>query len=477
MPAELIPFGEFAYGAGGEFERECAAALRDELPEGYIIATNVHLARRDGGFYECDAVIAAPGICDILEMKCVRPEITVGEDIIVSSTGFCIDRPLSTVDTKAKVLASRRQQYPFPSARHHTDVRVGSQIVVPSSTRISFKHAPDAATRAVRGLGDTVKKYNDLAREISFFGNGVARKETRNAWLAHRNGAAPTQRNTLRYIGRFAVRRQLSGSANQGVYEYFAVDEPPVQMEVLLREYAFDPALPESELEAYLKEVACETRILMKVRHPFVACVVGHFQTGGSWVQVSDWFEGKRLEELWPVIAGTSSLEKMSIFLKVIQALQFCHEKGVFHRNLAADVVWVAQDLADVRLGGFECALDLSSTSTLTGTTLTRRNSRLMAPEDLQTGRSSNPRLADIFQAGVLLYRLLENGKWPFTDTMDYVTGGAHLRPFSDLSCDDETTQLRDLAVRMIDVTPSHRPDPLSRVEQELGSALAGGGR
>jgi serine/threonine protein kinase len=255
------------------------------------------------------------------------------------------------------------------------------------------------------------------------------------------------------------------------------MDEPPVQMEVQLREYAFDPALPANELEAYLKEVARETRILMKIRHPFVACVVGHFQTGGSWVQVSDWFEGKRIEEMWPVIAGTSSLEKISIFLKVIQALQFCHERGVFHRNLATDVVWVTQDLADVRLGGFECALDLSSTSTLTGTTLTRRNARVIAPEDLQTGRSPNPRLADIFQAGILLYRLLENGDWPFTDTLDYVTGGTHLRPFSDLSCDDETYQLRSLAVRMMDVTPSHRPDPLSRVEQELGRALAGGGR
>ena len=86
-------------------------------------------------------------------------------------------------------------------------------------------------------------------------------------------------------------------------------------------------------------------------------------------------------------------------------------------------------------------------------------------------------RILRIFQVGVLLYRLLENGEWPFSDTLDYVTGGAHHRPFSDVSCDDETAQLRELTIRMMDVTPSHRPDPLSRVEHELGSALSDDGR
>jgi serine/threonine protein kinase len=108
----------------------------------------------------------------------------------------------------------------------------------------------------------------------------------------------------------------------------------------------------------------------MKVRHPFVACVIGHFQTGGSWVQVSDWFEGKCLEDLWPVIAETSCGDKIGIFIKVIQALQFCHEMGVFHRNLGAEAVRITQDLGDLRLDGFECALDLSSTSTATGNSL-----------------------------------------------------------------------------------------------------------
>ena len=475
MAAELIVCGEPAVGVGGEFERECARTLRDQLPDGYVVATNVHLARGCGEFYECDAIIAAPGVCDVLEVKCIRPEIAVGEDIITSSTGFYLDRVLSTVDHKAKVLASRRQRAPFPLSGRRGELRVGSQIVVPSSTRIIYKVASHKTTRPVRTLSDTVDRYRQMAAESSLFGDGSARRETRNAWMAYRDASAKAQRRTQRHLGRFAIRRQLP--ARQGVYEYFAVDEPPVQMEVHLREFSFDPVLPASELEAYLREVARETRILMKVRHPYVACVVGHFQTGGSWVQVSDWFDGNCLEQVWSVIAETSSWDKMGVFLRVIQALQFCHEKGVFHRNLGAEAVRVSQDLADVRLGGFECALDLGSTSTVTGSLLIRRDTRIVAPEDLQTGRSSNPRLADIFQAGVLLYRLLEDGNWPFSDTLDYVTGGAHLRQFSEPAHDVETDNLQRLAVRMMDVVPSRRPDLLRRVEQELETALAGGVR
>jgi serine/threonine protein kinase len=474
MPAELIPFGEYAYGAGGDFERACAAALRDQLPDGYLVVTNVYLPRGDAGFYECDAIVAAPGICDVLEMKCVRPEITVGEDIITSSTGYTIDRPLSIVDHKAKVLASRRQRSPFLTTGHHSNVRVGSQVVVPSDTRISFKTKYSGSSPPVRTLADTTTKYQDLAKATFIFTNPTVRRETRSAWVAFRDASAPTARRTQRHLGRFAIRRQLS--CDRGVYEYAAVDEPPVRMDVRLREFPFDPALPARDLETYLKQVARESSILMKVRHPFVECVTGHFQTGGSWVQVSDWFDGKTLNELWPVLANATLAEKVEIFIKIVQALEFCHERGVFHRNLTGDAVWVSADLADVRVGSFDCALDLSATSTLSGAVLSLRDQRVVAPEELQTGRSDNARLPDIFQAGVLLYRLLENGEWPFSDTLDYVTGGGHIRSFSATPTDTETDQIGALALQMMHVVPARRPDLLSRVEPELKRSLAGSG-
>jgi hypothetical protein len=135
--------------------------------------------------------------------------------------------------------------------------------------------------------------------------------------------------------------------------------------------------------------------------------------------------------------------------------------------------VRVSHDLADIRLGGFDCALDLGGTSTTTGL-LSRRDPRLPPPEELQTGHSSNAGLADIFQAGVLLYRLLENGEWPFTDTLEYVTSGAQLRPFTVAFPDAEAEAVRNLALRMMDAKPARRPDLLNKVEQELENILGG---
>lgn len=326
MAAELIVWGEPAAGVGGEFERECARILRDGLPDGYVIATNVHLGRSGGGFYECDVVIAAPGLCDILEMKCIRPEISVGEDLITSSTGFPVDRVFSTLDLKAKVLASRRRRSPFLQNGRSPEARVNSQVVVPSEARIRFDWPDHRNAGLVKTLAETVDKYRKAAGRLDRFNDSIARKEIHNTWMAYRDASSKQDRRTSRHLGRFTIRRQLP--TLPGAYEYFAVDEPPCKMEVHLREFPFDPVLPARELEPYLQEIARETRIVMKVRHPYVACVIGHFQTGASWVQVSDWFDGEELEDLWPTVAEMSSGEKVNIFIKVIQALQYCHEKG-----------------------------------------------------------------------------------------------------------------------------------------------------
>lgn len=471
MSAQLVLCGEPAVGVGGEFELECARELRDNLPDGYVIATNVNLPRGAGEFYECDVVLSSPGLCDILELKCIRPDVIVWEDSVTSQTGFSIDRLFSKLDHKAKVLSSRREARPFPSGTQHRSVRVQSQVVVPSDTRITFKASIHAKSKSVMTVADTVAKYRSIATSAPQFRDAVARQENLNAWMAYRDQSSRGQRRTSQHLGRFVIRRQIR--RQNGIFEYFAVDEPPCQMEVLLREFPFDPTLPASQLQSYLRAVAGETKVLMKLRHPYISCVVGHFQTGASWVQVSDWFEGEQLEDSWPIIANSSVWDKINIFLKIIEALEFCHERGVFHRNVSAEAVRVAADFSDVRLVGFDCALDLSGTSTSNAVASSRRDARLIAPEDLQAGHITNPRLSDIFQSGLLLYRIVENGKWPFDDTFEYATKGGILRPFSEQAKDRETEVLRKAAVSMLALRPDNRPDLLSKVKQQLQTLLA----
>ena len=471
MPAQVVSFGEPAVGVGGEFEIECTRILRDSLPSGYVIATNVNLARGSGHFYECDIILSAPGLCDILELKCIRPDVTVWEDLLACSTGFTVDRVLSILDHKGKVLATRRGKPPFPSGSLHKSVWAGMQIVVPSDTRITFRLPEYAASKPVMTLDDTVKKYQSIAAASSHFSDANAQRENLNAWVSFRDESAKGMRRNHRQVGRFIIRRQLRNVGH--VYEYFAVDERPCQMEVQLREFPFDAAVPALQLQRYLQAVARESRVLMKLRHPNIMCVIGHFQTGASWVQVSDWFEGNRLEDVWPAFRELSIYDKVGIFEKVLQAIQYCHERGVFHRNIGCDTVRVSADFTDVRVQGFDCALDLEGTASSNSAVLSGRDGRLIPPEDLLSGTATNPRLSDVFQSGVLLYRLLENGNWPFSNTFEYSKSGGQPRPFSEPGNGRETEALRSIALQMIDAKPNRRPDLLCKIEQEIKSVFA----
>jgi len=473
MPAHLVACGDFSAGVGGEFERECARRLRDGLPDGYVLATNVSLERGGGSFLECDVVVTAPGIWFIAEMKAFRAKVDVFEDLLRGAGQFVLDRVFSTLDLKAKVLRSRRERHPFPSSQIHTSARIKTLVIVPDDCRIRFHHSPHAEGRVVVTVEDAIRRLNEVALETPTFGTLAARRELQRGWEAYCQASAPAETRNAMQLGRYRVKRQLQTRSGRSL-EFLAVDEPPGTAEVRLREFPIDPTMPANELDAELARLAREMTVLRKIRHPYVACVTGHFQTSCSWVEVSDWFDGKPLEEIWPSLRDATSLERAGIFLKVVAALAYCHERGVFHRNVSGAAVLVSGDFGDVRLGGFELARDLGATSTLSGGLLISRDPRLVPPEELRGGSTANPRLGDVFQSGVLLYRLLENGAWPFLSTLDYATTpGGTLREFSGPE-EAETAALRRLARKLMAIDPLARPDQMEKVEQEIESIFAG---
>jgi hypothetical protein len=75
--AQMLKFGDFAPGMGGEFERQSMKALRESLPDYFLVIGNLSVPRGDGSFYEIDVLVVAPTVCNILELKCFRDEATV----------------------------------------------------------------------------------------------------------------------------------------------------------------------------------------------------------------------------------------------------------------------------------------------------------------------------------------------------------------------------------------------------------------
>ena len=165
----------------------------------------------------------------------------------------------------------------------------------------------------------------------------------------------------------------------------------------------------------------------------------------------------------------TLSLEdKLTLMIQIAQAIAFCHSKGVFHRNMHAGNVLVSTDFDEIRVRGFEFAKDVELTRTVLDSDRRRRDPRVIPPEELLRKEAINLRAYDVYQTGLLFYRILENGKWPFEEALDYTTGNGSFREMTGHTESPQIAPIRQLVGEMLTIDPSGRPDPMSRVEGGL---------
>ena len=243
----------------------------------------------------------------------------VFEDLLRGAAQFAVDRVFSTLDLKAKVLGGRRQRPPFPSGSAHMEGRV-EDFGRSCSPTIVFHHRSHAENQTVMTLDHAITRFAAFAAESSYFLELDSTRASARVGGGLSQASTPGASRSRGQLGRYRVRKQLT-SRSKGVLEFHAVDEPPARAEVRLREFELESALPAQELDAHLDRLAREMTVLRKIRHPYVACITGHFQTGCSWVEVSDWFDGEPLENIWPLLRDASVLEKAGVFLKVVGAL------------------------------------------------------------------------------------------------------------------------------------------------------------
>src|SRR5262249_17524171 len=157
--------------------------------------------------------------------------------------------------------------------------RIRTLVIVPDECEIRFHHKPHAEGRIVVSVQDALRRLGDVADETPIFNDMTARRELLRGWEAYCQAAAPGETRNPRQLGRYRVKKQLQ-TRSDGVLEFQAVDEPPSTAEVRLREFPIDQAMPAQELDAELSRLAREMTVLRKIRHPYVACVTGHFQPG-----------------------------------------------------------------------------------------------------------------------------------------------------------------------------------------------------
>ncbi len=208
--------------------------------------------------------------------------------------------------------------------------------------------------------------------------------------------------------GKYVLEAEL-GSGGMGVV-YRARNtklNAPVAVKVLHEELAKRPGF----VARFLREARAATM----VRHPNVVEVLDVDAASGIPYIVMELLDGVSLAEYHTTKGGQLSVADVLEFLgPVMEALGEAHEKGVVHRDLKPDNVFLSSERGRLvpKLLDFGISAIRNDDQRVTVTGNTLGTPRYMAPEQVRLTRDADAR-SDVWSLGIMMYELL-SGTHPF---------------------------------------------------------------
>lgn len=155
-----------------------------------------------------------------------------------------------------------------------------------------------------------------------------------------------------------------------------------------------------------------ERRIHQSLRHTNIVPVVASDEAGAL---ATRWLNGPTLESV--IAAGPLAVPRaIGIALQILEALDYCHQNGVLHRDVKPANIMLEQERAYLIDFGVACYLTApQARMDLSGT------AAYMSPEQIQSPASADQR-SDVYGFGCVLYEML-TGRPPFPlDARDLVS-------------------------------------------------------
>lgn len=248
--------------------------------------------------------------------------------------------------------------------------------------------------------------------------------------------------------GRYAIESALGAGSTGTVYRARRLaDDVSVALKVLRHELDDDP-----ELLARFRQ---ELKVMAAMDHPNVVRLLDHGRTdqGGHYL-VMEILAGKSLGDLLLEDVSPMSAERVaSIGRQIAEGLSAIHARGVVHRDLKPDNVFVEGDR--VKIVDFGLSLVPKLDARLTASGLRVGTPAYMAPEYI--GGSDPGPSADLYALGVMLYELA-SGEPPFSGA-PYDVLNAHLcdEPPS-VAALEEAPWLAQAIRSLLAKDPSRRP-------------------
>ena len=207
-------------------------------------------------------------------------------------------------------------------------------------------------------------------------------------------------------IGPYVLKGELGRGAMAVVWRAW---DPNLEREVAVKEPLFDQRLPENVIEEMGRRFVAEGRAAARLNHPGIVSIYAADVWDGRPAIVMELVNGETLTSL---LKGgpLSPPEALAVLDQLLDAVGYAHERGVIHRDIKPDNVFVTLDGA-IKLADFGIAhVDgTASTATLAGTVLGTPG--YMSPE--QAAGAPVDERSDLFSVGVLAWELL-TGHNPF---------------------------------------------------------------
>ncbi|MFN0103367.1 MAG: protein kinase domain-containing protein [Bryobacteraceae bacterium] len=164
--------------------------------------------------------------------------------------------------------------------------------------------------------------------------------------------------------------------------------------------------------EFFVRRFLEEQRILARLEHPNIARLLdGGVTADGTPYLVIQYVEGEALDG-WCTARGLGFTERIQLFLKVCEAVQFAHENLVVHRDLKPSNILVTPAGEPMLLDfGTARLVQAGESSGATRTALPMMTLRYASPE--QVGGLAGSTRSDVYSLCMVLYELL-TGQWAY---------------------------------------------------------------
>jgi serine/threonine protein kinase len=161
-----------------------------------------------------------------------------------------------------------------------------------------------------------------------------------------------------------------------------------------------------------------EAKIQARLNHPNIAHLYSFFKDGDSFYIVMEFVDGTPLGKLMPI----RWQQAVSLFLEILEGLEYAHSLGVLHRDLKPDNI-MAGPRGEVKIMDFGIAHVLGSArqtreQSIVGTM------QYICPELINSKEISAR--SDIYSLGIVLFEII-SGQLPFTADNDFALLHQHL--------------------------------------------------